>query len=339
MAHSLEGQSSPRFLDLSGFGYSGKHAMIDLAREFAGYHVPHFAYEFALFRIQGGVLDLEDALLNDWSPVRSDAAVRRFVRLVRRVGVRKSYTNPRTWFASMGWNYDDRYAHRFLERSAEYVRELVVASWRTNWPFPVADLGDVELFARNIAQRVGRKSAFDFDVYLPAPKDFVGSTKRYIHDVLTSDAPAQTRMVVMHNAFEPFQPQRCFKYFDDVRCIIVDRDPRDIYVQQLTHRPMAVGVSDFIHRFLVFRDAVKRFAIDDRRILRIRFEDLVVRYDEMLPRIYEHLGESSATHIAKRQHFDPAVSIRNVGVWKTYPKPEEIARIKHELSSYCWDGE
>lgn len=51
-----------RFLDLSSYGFSGKHAVINLAREFKGYHVPHFKFEFNLIRIQGGIRDLKNAL-------------------------------------------------------------------------------------------------------------------------------------------------------------------------------------------------------------------------------------------------------------------------------------
>ena len=67
-----------RYLDLSGYAFTGKHAVIDLVREFAGYTVAHFQFEFNLLRIQGGIRDLETALSDDWSPIRSDAAVRRF---------------------------------------------------------------------------------------------------------------------------------------------------------------------------------------------------------------------------------------------------------------------
>lgn len=35
-----------KFLDLSGYGFSGEHAVIDLVREFKEYHVPHFEFEF-----------------------------------------------------------------------------------------------------------------------------------------------------------------------------------------------------------------------------------------------------------------------------------------------------
>ena len=67
-----------RFLDLSGFIVSGKQAYSDLLREFDGFLVPEAEREFELIRIQGGIRDLENALVEDWSPIRADAALRRF---------------------------------------------------------------------------------------------------------------------------------------------------------------------------------------------------------------------------------------------------------------------
>src|SRR4051812_30054845 len=104
-----------RVLDLSGYGFSGKHAMIDFVRELAGYHVEHFQFEFALLRIQGGILDLKTALVDDWSPIRSDAAIRRFRRLVRRLGPRNRLADPSSWFKATGFNYDAHYGGRFTE--------------------------------------------------------------------------------------------------------------------------------------------------------------------------------------------------------------------------------
>lgn len=327
-----------KFLDLSGYGFSGKHAVIDLVREFAGYHVPEFQFEFALFRAPGGILELEHALIEHWSPVRSDAAVRRFKRLVARVGTKNSYLSPRTWFQAVGWNYDERYRGRFIARSEKYLSEIVQAQWRTNWPFPMLQVEGPQLFARKLGALLRLPGALDFEVYLAGRSDFVDCTKRYLRDVLTADADPGTSAVVMHNAFEPFRPERCLKYFDDVRCIVVDRDPRDTYVQQLTYRPMAVGPDEFIKRYRMQREMTAGRRSEDPRILRLRFEELVTDYDRVLPAIRTHLGADTASHIAPKRHFDPDKSARNVGLWRQHPKQSEIDRIAHDLAEYCSDA-
>ena len=78
--------SEKLFLDLSGYVLTGKSALTQVIREFEGFSVPDVEFEFGLFRMKDGLFDLEHSLVNDWSPLRSDAAIRRFIRLVKIVG-------------------------------------------------------------------------------------------------------------------------------------------------------------------------------------------------------------------------------------------------------------
>ena len=155
----METDQHYEFLDLSGYAFTGKHAVIDLMREFEGYHVPHFQFEFCLLRIQGGILDLKTALVDDWSPIRSDAAIRRFKQVVRRLGTKNSRLNPRTWFEAMGYNYDEHFNHRFFVLSERYVEELVGFSWKAEWPFAIAEWSGLELFWRRVTRHLGFKDA------------------------------------------------------------------------------------------------------------------------------------------------------------------------------------
>jgi hypothetical protein len=322
-----------QFVDLSGYAFTGKHAVIDLMREIEGYHVPHFTFEFALLRVQGGVLDLEHALCEDWSPIRSDAAIRRFKRLIRRIGVKARIARPRTWFEAIGWNYDDHYGHRFFELSHRYLTRLVTTGWRAPWPYPLADLSGGELFVRRLGQKLRWPGAMDFDYCLARPPDFVHATREYLEGVLSSNVEPGTRAIVMHNAFEPYQPARSLKFFGQAKAIVVDRDPRDTYVQGLWYAPVATGISEYITRYRMQREATDY--TPHAGVLRIKFEDLIFEYESTLEKILRHLGEDGSRHVRPRQYFDPLVSRRNVGICHAYAKQDEIRRIEIELASHC----
>ncbi len=326
-----------KYVDLSGYGFSGKHAVIDLLREFRGFSVPHYSFEFLLLRVPGGILDLEDALVNSWSPLRSDAAIRRFKRLVRRLGARNSLRHPLSLFEAVGWNYNEVYSGRFFDISNRFVDRLITSSWVTDWPFPRSELSGIELFGRKLMLRLGVRAAMDFRMYLSLPADFVTLAGEYLEEVLSSNVPPGTRTIVTHNSFEPFQPHRSLKYFHNAKCIVIDRDPRDSYVQQLTYRPMAVGVEEFVRRFRVYREATRRFSQDHPAVLRIRFEDLIFSYEETLARILSHLEESEDIHEFPGAYFNPAESRRNVGLHVSHARQDEIATIGRELSEYCVD--
>jgi len=327
--------SGMRFLDLSGYAFTGKHAVIDFMREVRGAHVEHFAFEFGLLRMQGGLHDLEHALCGDWSPVRSDAAVRRFRQLVTRLGVANDWRRPSSLFQAVGWNYDRHYRGRFLPLSEEYISRLLTATWRADWPYPLAAVGGCELFARKVLSRLGVRRAMDFQMYLARPAEFLPATRTYLEGVLTANVAPETTTVVLHNAFEPFAPVRSLRFFADARAIIIDRDPRDNYVQRLGDRSTGVDVEMFIQRYRLNREATSPAV--DPRVLRMKFEDLVLDYDATRDLILAFLGEPAEAHVRPRQHFDPAVSRKNVGLYRKHAKPDEILRIERELPEFCDD--
>jgi hypothetical protein len=330
-----------KFLDLSGYAWTGKHAVIDLMREFKGYHVPHFTFEFCLLRIQGGILDLKTALVDDWSPVRSDAAIRRFKKLVRRVGTKSSRLDPRTWFEAIGWNYDEYFNQKFFSLSNAYVDRLVACSWSAQWPYAMTEWSAGELFLRRILRKLGRKKAFFVTQHLCDPTDFMEATREYLGAVLSSNVSDDINTIVMHNCFEPFNPYRSLQILENSKCIVVDRDPRDNYVDQIRYMQKGgaaavnLPVSMFIQRYRLYRTIARKYQVNSDRLLRIRFEDLVLKYDATLTMIISFLGEERSIHMRPKQYFDPAVSRKNVGIWKTHGNQAEIDTIHRELSEYC----
>src|SRR5437773_2546730 len=83
-----------RFVDISGLGYSGKAVLSDLFREIEGFHVPDRFFEFNLIRMQGGLLDLRHAMVDEFSVIRIDAALSRLERVVEISGTVARLTAP-----------------------------------------------------------------------------------------------------------------------------------------------------------------------------------------------------------------------------------------------------
>ena len=336
-----------RYLDLSGYAFTGKHAVIDLMREFRGYSVAHFQFEFNLLRIQGGIRDLETALVDDWSPIRSDAAVRRFRLLVRRLAAKNSWRSPRSWFEAVGWNYEDFFKGQFASSTRSYIESLIDATWQTEWPYPAAEMGAGELFFRKLKQKLRVPSAFDIDYFLATPDDFLERTRDYLATLMAAFAEPGDHTVVMHNSMEPFSPSRALRYFHDARSIIVDRDPRDVYVAQNRYvppgsnakpgpyPPVAATPEIFCRRFRLMRRLAARSADTPGRVLRLQYENLVQCYEATLPQIMAFLGERPAAHTHARQYFQPEKSARNIGLWRTYSDQAAIALIRSELAEYC----
>lgn len=332
-----------KYVDLSGYANTGKLAVMNLLQEFKGYFVPHAEFEFLLLRIQGGILDLEDALFRDWSPIRSDSAIRRFKKLIKKLGSRNKISDPRTWFTAVGTQYETYFNNMFFKLSEQYISKLIDDLYVIEWPYALADLCGFNLFIRKLANKLGIKHLTKFKVNLSFPENFFTITKDYLNELLSANVPPDTNTIVLQNAFEPFNPDRSLKYFDFAKCIIVDRDPRDNYVAQKKLLPIyipveiGVPVRQFINRYRIHRKASKKFNDGNKDVLRIKFEELVMEYENTLDKIFEFLGEDKSIHIHPKRYFDPAISIKNVGIWKNYRKKEEIAMIENELKEYCYN--
>lgn len=342
--------------------FSGKAAAIDLICEFEGYSVPNYRYEFPLIRIQDGIMDLEKALIDDWSPIRSDIAVKRFQKLVTKMSGHKRKLFSIKEEELISWNYHVLYGDKFYQYSMDYAESLIDFKVKAAWPYYSMCEPFHEILKRRLrklfiilsdmlkGRGLHNKPVFDeIDLFIISGDEFLEKTSRYLEKILSIPVDADNvHTIVMHNAFEPFNPWRPIRYFHDAKCIVIDRDPRDVYVTSLSYSDgfndnpsvyskisCAFNVDYFIKRFEIYRKNVNIDKDPKGRVLRIHFEDLVMEYDNALELIYGFLGESEETHKQKMKYFDPAVSSKNIGLWKNYPHQNEIDQIYSQLKNYC----
>ena len=78
----------------------------------------------------------------------------------------------------------------------------------------------------------------------------------------------------------------------------------------------------------------------DSDIMKVRFEDLIIHYDETRKKVLEFLGLDESYHIQKKQFLKPEVSIKNIGIWRKYyvECKDAIDYIEKELPEMCYDS-
>lgn len=333
-----------KVVDLSGYSFTGKSAVYDLLSEFEGYKHHSKTFEFELLRISGGILDLENALVKNWSPVRSSEAIRKYMNLVKSFGGNKTLISRLT---SIGFQYDS-YFPMFTQKSKSYVESLIITSWVCEWPFALIELPLPNVLFKKIKRSLGFKNSFDFKVYLSRLSDdeFSEATKEYLHELFSYCMDVNEKAIVLNNAFEPFSPLRSHKFFSDPKSIVVDRDPRDIYMAALYQGAVGnsnVGkavigksVKDYIVRFKAYRNNNNN---NGKNILKINFENLVIDYNYSTKKIIHFLGEEKNVHVNPKRYFDPNKSINGIGLWKktTGKVKQDIEVITSELKDFCID--
>jgi hypothetical protein len=345
-----------KFLDISGYGHSGKGVLTDLFREFYGYNVPHPNFEFNLLRIQGGLLDLKFSLVDNWSPIRSNAAILRYKKLVKRIGPKADLFRPKSLFYSNGMSYDLYFNQKFTDLSIKYINSLISYTYEGDWPYNLIDELPVKQFIQRFEQNIFGWANYKSKIIVTSvnKNDFILLTQNYLNSLFNEIKKPDETTFVMHNAFEPFHPQNSIEIFENAKSIIVQRDPRDIYAslfldneghyvsnetsdhwKQKISFLGAENIDIFCNRQLIqFQQALIE---PNPNILRIRYEDIILKYDQTLNEIYDFLGEEPSIHIKKKMFFNPENSKKNIGLWKKVNRYKEIQIIEKKLSDFLYN--
>ncbi len=331
--------NSIKIVELSGYSFSGKSAVYDLLCEFEGYGNHGKEFEFDLIRTSNGILNLYNNLVLSWSPVRSSEAIRAFNDLIISYGGDGSLISRLT---KSGRHYD-KLSPNFTKVSNDYIDQLILATWKSEWPFLSKVDGVLTVILKKVLFRLGYKKIFENTVYLSKfeEREFVDITKSYLNTLLVNSVSTGDKAVVLNNAFEPFTPSMSHRFFDNVKSIVVDRDPRDTYLSALNHgvvNGVDVGntitggsVKTFVQRFKIYRNNIE----NTPKTLRINFESLVLDYEATLDIIYTHLEENCSVHTMKGAVFNPVSSSNNIGMWKTSKNQEDIEYIVKHLEEFC----
>lgn len=327
---------------VSGFGSTGSGAVMDYLREFeeisAGGDM-----ELSFLYDPDGVLELEDRLVN--RPIRfysGDAAIKRFRNII--------------------YSYDlKRYAKRFLSVeefyrvSDEYINSLIKMKYDGGlWHFDRRIVGKL---GHLIKYELGRKYLRVFDklnkqqprkflghcMYIPIHnKDvFIKNTQKYISDLINIMCDTSKPIIALDQPFPSNNPECCFKYFkDDCKAIIVNRDPRDVYLisKQLANGwEMRFTPTFDVEEFIIFyRDQMEIISNLSEKVLYVQFEDLIYDYENTTNKIDNFLKIKK--HTKKKKYFDPSISIANTQLYLRFPEmKKDIERIENELSEYLYN--
>lgn len=133
------------------------------------------------------------------------------------------------------------------------------------------------------------------------------------------------------------------KYFNNLRCILVWRDPRDVYTQ-IANKNMewaipTKNVDEFIkwYRISVINQ-LEGEGVNFENCLVIRFEDFVLKYDEISKKVMDFIGLKEADHIDPKGYFKPEISGKTIGIYKNCEYQEAIKKIEKELAKFIYNS-
>ena len=174
----------------------------------------------------------------------------------------------------------------------------------------------------------------------PSEAKFVALTKEYI-ETLFSSVANEEKYLMVDQLVPPTNLERYIKYFNDIKIVIVDRDPRDIFVLEKYFWKDGIiptDVETFCKWFIYTREHRKIDDLNNKNVKFIRFEDMIFDYDNTTKELAQWLGLDLKKQINKKKFFNPNKSMKNVRTWeKVAVQQEEIRYIEKILSDYIYD--
>lgn len=327
-------------IGVSGYGYSGSSAVLALIKEYDEICSSDSGrvFEFCLPYAPDGLLDLEYHLTKAPAKhLKGDIAIHRF----------KKYVN----FIARSYNRETH--DRFSSLTNAYLDEITQVSYRCR---RLSDHGTnkASIFCEKLSSIIQTRAERLLKKRVPIrkedtryisvyPENFLENTKKYLQDIIESAGlRAEGKHALLDQPFPPNFPEQVFHFFEDPKAIIVNRDPRDIYVT-VKHLTMSAGrfvPHDTVEDFVKYYRAIQTHSQkeDSERVLRISFEDLIYSYDETVKKIETFLGISQ--HGNKKKFFNPDLSIKNTQLKDVFPEDkEDILYIESELKEFLYPFE
>ena len=333
---------------VTGYYGSGSSAVVDLLAEFKGAQICPLGkrvYEHVPFYISGGLFNLCSVLTRGNTPLVSDGAVNSFLDAMNKLNVYDF-----GWFGgynSMFGNEFENNVNDFISSIAEKfeggnVNHNIRTAYKAKSVF-FQILSSLHHLKFPIKLKpsviVDNKPSYHA---LPTDKEFYCAarefTDSYFELFKVSDS-CYIRIfdhVVLPQQIDEFKD--CFK--DNVKFIVLERDPRDVYVSNkyiysATHKPyFPIDPTSFSNKWRRIINSPNK----SDNVIVLRFEDLIYNYSSTLKDIEDFLNLPNDEHIFPRKYFNPDISINNTQLYNSKIEwNEDIPVLQKELSGYLYN--
>lgn len=328
-------------IGICSYGGTGSSAVVDLLKEYNELQVlgnAEFQYAFQ----PDGLEDLEYHLVKQHSRHMSgDVAIHR-------------YLNSTIKWADTPLVHKTIEPKKFKKITYNYINSLIQGKWigidNTDYMTKNVLYNSIVLGFKKVVfpifEKITKKS-WDIwparDIYLSInPKEFYEKTQIYTTELLKAAGASFNKPVVLDQPFEGDAPEQSFPFFKNPKAIVVDRDPRDLWIlAKYAGNWTGEGrfmprkdVKTFVEYYKELRENSKRSG--SRNVITINFEDLIYEYDITTKKIEKFLNINK--HNDPKKYFNPTISINNTRLMDRYPKSQkDIKYIEEELPQYLYD--
>lgn len=322
-----------------GYHDTGSSVVDDYFREFPCFAQGEYEAECRFLQDPDGVSDLEYNLVENPHRLNSGFALKRFLLL--------AHTYRRL--------YEKVFGKQWLAFVDEYIEELTSVEYDGYWHGDILILPIVKKiiykgrrgFNRILPLKLRKHDSYN---YLPELKTlhahiteekFLNATQSFMEKLCTQLIKENTRYILLDQLVYPCNIPRYMRYVNNLKVIIVDRDPRDVYIE--VTKGKAHVLPKEVNAFCkIYRDTRECKPLNEYKdkVLYINFEDMIYKYDECTALVNKFVGLEEKEHLHPKKYFNPDISIKNTKLWERYPEYEkEVKIIEAELPEFLYSYE
>lgn len=256
-------------------GNSGGGAVHDFIKLNTRYTSPVKGHEFRLLQDPDGLLNLYKNFYEDFTLNNCSNALNRFriyTRSLSRLKMKVGNKNIRI------------FDKKFIEITNNFINKITLINYSAYPQFYKIQTSFSEKLIMGIKSRflnIKHNHQNKFSMILPVDeKIFLIEVKKYLKKIFQSNSK-KNQKVILDQPISIWNYNRIFKFFDDVKIIIVTRDPRSIFYSMKSRSSKGYPGAD-IKKFVIWYDyIIKKFYsiyqknLNNKRILKINFENFV----------------------------------------------------------------
>ena len=322
-------------IGVTGYGATGASAYVDLIKEFENIQSFGAAVEFQVIQETDGISDLKYHLVTNGHRLRTNAAINRFI---------KNLNNPR---ACNIVKYSNK---EYSKLALEYIGKLIQLSWVGRSSFDPIDFRPRidRLTTRKIIRVANGILTRINDTWGIPPfrkrylaslseEEFCKCTTCFLNKLFVACGFDLNKPILVEQIFNTKNPLEGTEYFDDFRSLVVERDPRDVFIisnyilrRHCGFMPHDGNVENFVRYYKLSHGN----RVDHSYVKYVQYEDLIFKYTDVCNQMEKWLGIS---HIHKKECFVPEHSFSNTQLYLLYPElADKIKYIEENLTEYLY---
>tara|TARA_Y100000816_G_scaffold220828_1_gene165821 strand:- start:11333 stop:12313 length:981 start_codon:yes stop_codon:yes gene_type:complete len=319
-------------INIVGTGYSGASAIYEFLQKTELFHDPFPNSQFSISYDPGGLLDLENVIINQFTINKSTLAYDKFVKLI------KFYCDQNRRF-KIGKNLVKHNKH-LDSLLKNFLNNILILEYNGETAFTNFNSSFYESFKHKISnylhkfkkgKRKNRKKLFMF-----CDSEIFEKEVKKLFSELFEKNNQKKKDIILEQAGTIFHPKSSLKYFNNPYSLCVLRDPRDIYTElkRKNYKFPGYSVEIFCSWYANIQKKINLSEKLDQKVFFLNFEDFVIKKTETINKIFDHIGYDRLE--INKVDFNFNRCENNINLFKKELRNDEIVYIEKKLKKYLY---